>query len=290
MPELTGVSPVNFGSRQQPMIADVQGALNEPRLIEETGVAARIAHVVQSVLAGLEYRLVRVKLSAQAGMTVQIMAERLDGSMTVSDCEVASAALSPVLDAEDVVKGTYHLEISSPGIDRPLVRVSDFRRALGREARIEMKSGIAGRKRFRGRIVAVEGEGRSATLTLDRSDAATGESTKATLSLHDVAEARLVLNDSLIRQSLRAAKASQGEPECTAEEAGTVAPGGGGGAAHWRGPGRFSRNAGKVIPVCPAGVQVIVKEHELRRIKSPAPRGPGAGSPQTGERDGSKRE
>ena len=97
--------------------------LDEPRLIEESGVAARVAHLAQPVLAGLGYRLVRVKLSAQAGTTVQIMAERPDGSMNVKDCEIVSAALSPVLDVEDPVKTAYRLEISSPGIDRPLVRV-----------------------------------------------------------------------------------------------------------------------------------------------------------------------
>ncbi len=77
------------------MEMEAQGFLDEPRLIEETGVAARVAHIVQPVLAGLGYRLVRVKLSAQAGMTVQIMAERPDGSMNLDDCEIVSEALSP---------------------------------------------------------------------------------------------------------------------------------------------------------------------------------------------------
>ena len=148
-------------------IADECG-LDEPRFATETGVAARIAHLAAPVLADLGFRLVRVKLSAQAGATVQIMAERPDGSMSIEDCEAVSQALSPVLDVDDPVTGAYRLEISSPGIDRPLVRASDIARAIGHEARIEMavaQSGeFAGRKRFRGRIEAVEGDGREARL------------------------------------------------------------------------------------------------------------------------------
>ena len=84
------------------------------------------------------------------GATVQIMAERPDGTMTIDDCERASDALSPLLDVEEPVASAYRLEMSSPGIDRPLVRVSDFRRAIGHEARIEMAIPVDGRKRFRG--------------------------------------------------------------------------------------------------------------------------------------------
>ena len=190
---------------------ETQDVLDEPRLIEETGVAARVARIAQPVLAGLGYRLVRVKLSAQAGTTVQIMAERPDGSMNVDDCEIINAALSPVLDVEEPVKTAYRLEISSPGLDRPLVRVSDFRRALAQEARIEMNNLIDGRKRFRGLIGDVEGDGRSALVTLDRDDAKPGETARAMLPLHDIAEARLVLTEALIRQSLRAAKTAPDE-------------------------------------------------------------------------------
>jgi ribosome maturation factor RimP len=102
--------------------------LNEPRLVTETGVAARVGTIVDPVLRDIGYRLVRVKISAQNGCTVQIMAERPDGSMTVEDCEAVSRAVSPALDVDDPLDRAYHLEISSPGIDRPLVRVSDFAR------------------------------------------------------------------------------------------------------------------------------------------------------------------
>jgi ribosome maturation factor RimP len=180
-------------------------------LIEETGIAAQIARIAEPVLRGLGFRLVRVKLSGQAGIiTVQIMAERPDGSMSVDDCETVTMALSPVLDVEDPVKSPYRLEISSPGIDRPLVRVSDFRRACGREARIERRSTVEGRKRYRGQIVSVEGEGQNALLTLERSDAKPGERLEVALPLCEIDEAKLVLTEALIRDSLRAAKAARG--------------------------------------------------------------------------------
>ena len=256
------------------METEAQGVLGEPRLIEETGVAARVAHVAQPVLTGLGYRLVRVKLSAQAGMTVQIMAERPDGSMNLNDCEIVSAALSPILDVEEPVKGSYRLEISSPGIDRPLVRVSDFRRAFGREARIEMTTGVSGRKRFRGRVGEVEGQGRSAVVTLDRSDARPGEAIKTELLLRGVAEARLILSAALIRQSLRAAKASRGQDAGMEDEAGKAAPGEG--AEPRRGPGR--------------GVRSSFKQAKSKQANLPAPRRSGAAAPETGDTNGSQRQ
>jgi ribosome maturation factor RimP len=267
---------------------EAQGVLDEPRLIEETGVAARVAHIAQPVLTGLGYRLVRVKLSAQAGMTVQIMAERPDGSMNLSDCEIASAALSPILDVEDPVKGVYRLEISSPGIDRPLVRVSDFRRALGREARIEMTASIAGRKRFRGRVGEVEGEGRGASLTLDRSDAKPGEATKAVLLLRDVAEARLILTEALIRQSLRAAKASRGQDASIEDEARRAVPGEA--AEPRRGPGRVVREEFNAKPVGAAGVRSSFKPSKPNQAEPARPHRSGAASRKTGDKDGSQRQ
>ena len=129
--------------------------LDEARLIADNGLAQRIARVAEPVLRDLGLRVVRVKISAAQGATVQIMAERPDGTMSIDDCERASQALSPVFDLEEPVSQAYRLEISSPGIDRPLVRESDFRRAIGREARIEMAIPVDGRKRFRGRIEAV---------------------------------------------------------------------------------------------------------------------------------------
>ena len=102
------------------------------------------------MLRDLGYRLVRVKISSGDGPTIQIMAERPDGTMSIEDCEAVSVALSPVFDVEEPMAQAYRLEISSPGIDRPLVRESDFARAIGHEARVEMAVLVNGRKRFRG--------------------------------------------------------------------------------------------------------------------------------------------
>jgi ribosome maturation factor RimP len=120
-----------------------------------------IVDVVEPVLEELGFRLVRVKVSGRDGGTVQIMAERPGGEMTVDDCATISRRLSPVLDAYDPMPGQYRLEISSPGIDRPLVRPSDFALWAGHEAKVELKELVDGRKRFRGVIEGVEkGEAR----------------------------------------------------------------------------------------------------------------------------------
>jgi ribosome maturation factor RimP len=174
----------------------------EPRLITEQGIAARVAAIATPVLAGMGYRLVRVRISAAQGCTVQIMAERPDGSMLVGDCEAASRALSPVFDVEDPIDSEYRLEVSSPGIDRPLVRRSDFERNAGHEAKIEMTFAQDGRKRFRGILTGVEGE----AAKLRRKDAAEGEAADVLLPIADMAEARLVLTDELVRESLRKGK------------------------------------------------------------------------------------
>src|SRR5213079_1659491 len=132
--------------------------LAEPRLVVEPGAAARVSAVAGPVLQGMGYRLVRIKISAEAGCTVQIMAERPDGTMQIEDCEAISRALSPVLDAADPIDRAYRLEISSPGIDRPLVRRSDFERFAGQVVKIEMAVAIEGRRRFRGTLIGLEGD------------------------------------------------------------------------------------------------------------------------------------
>ena len=108
------------------------------RIIAETGIDARIAAIVEPVLNTMGYRLVRVRLSGQNGLTLQIMAERPDGSMTIEDCEEASNALSPALDVEDPIDRAYNLEVSSPGIDRPLTRLKDFDTYEGYERTIDV--------------------------------------------------------------------------------------------------------------------------------------------------------
>jgi ribosome maturation factor RimP len=179
----------------------------EPRLITEPGRAARVAALAEPVLADLGYRLVRVRISGAAGCTVQIMAERPDGSMAIEDCEAASRALSPVFDASDPIEGAYRLEISSPGIDRPLVRRSDFDRYAGHVAHIEMLAPIAGRRRFRGELLGTQKVGtQDQYVRLRRTDPAAGDTPEVLLPIDDMTEARLVLTDALIAESLRRSK------------------------------------------------------------------------------------
>ncbi|MDQ0503677.1 ribosome maturation factor RimP [Xanthobacter agilis] len=195
---------------------------NEPRLITETGVAARVAAIADGVLGALGFRLVRVKVTNHDGGTVQIMAERPDGTMTIDDCEAASRALSPVLDVEDPVAGAYRLELSSPGIDRPLVRRSDFERWAGHEVKVEMSVPVNSRKRFRGFLVGVEGD----AAVVRRDDARPDEEATVQLPMADIHDAKLMLTDALITEALRAAKAAgqalDEDDEAFLEDAGDV--------------------------------------------------------------------
>ena len=184
----------------------------EPRLIVEPGLAARVAAIVEPVLEQLSFRLVRVRISGMDGCTVQIMVERADGSMTIDDCEFVSRALSPVLDVADPIERAYRLEVSSPGLDRPLVRRSDFERFAGNVAKIEMAVAIDGRRRFRGTLVGVDGD----KARLRRADAAPGENPDVLLPIEEMGEAKLVLTNELVAQSLKRGK----EAERTAAAAG----------------------------------------------------------------------
>jgi ribosome maturation factor RimP len=237
------------------MVENASELLNEPRLVVEPGVAARVAAVAEPVLGGMGYRLVRVKVSGEAGCTVQIMAERPDGTILIEDCEAISRALSPVMDVANPIESAYRLEISSPGIDRPLVRVSDFRRAIGHEAKIELAHPLeSGRKRFRGDIVAVEGEGREAVVTLERKDASPDEEKIVRLPLRDLDEAKLMLTEALIRESLRAGKAQGGQEPGEEDDAPQE-------ERPRRGPGRFAAAAKqKAKPLVPAGIQAGFKK------------------------------
>jgi ribosome maturation factor RimP len=189
----------------------------EPRLIIESGRAARVAAIAEPVLAALGYRLVRVRISAFAGCTVQIMAERPDGTLSIEDCEAASRALSPVLDVADPIEVSYQLELSSPGIDRPLVRRSDFDRYAGHVAHVEMTAPIDGRRRFRGLLLGTAGD--SARI---RVADATPDGTDALLPIDDMMEAKLVLTDALVSESLRRSK--HGERQARERDNGKHAP------------------------------------------------------------------
>jgi ribosome maturation factor RimP len=186
----------------------------EPRLIVEPGLPARVAAIAEPVIESLGFRLVRVKVSATEGSTVQIMAERPDGSMTVEGCETISRALSPILDEADPIERAYRLEISSPGIDRPLVRKSDFERYTGHLVKIEMEMPVAGSKRFRGHLAGIEGD----AARLRRDDAGEGEEAEVLLPIEEMSDAKLVLTDELVTQALRREKSAKREARAARKE------------------------------------------------------------------------
>jgi ribosome maturation factor RimP len=192
----------------------------ERRLVVEPGVAARVAAVAEPVLEGLGYQLVRIKISGEAGCTVQIMAERPDGTMLIEDCEAISKALSPVMDVADPIQRAYRLEISSPGIDRPLVRQSDFERYTGHLVKIEMSVPHEGRKRFRGALQGIE----NGLVRVTRDDAKEhkgAQEADVQLPLADIASANLVLTNELIAESMRRGRDAEREQ---LEDAGVLPP------------------------------------------------------------------
>lgn len=140
----------------------------------------------------------RLKLMGGKRKTLQIMAERPDGQMDVEDCATLSRTLSEVLEAADPMAEEYVLEVSSPGIDRPLTAAEDFARFAGHEARIELKLGLDGRRRFRGVLLGLEG------LDILMDVVEEKETKRVKIPVGDVAEAKLVLTDRLIQESLKA--------------------------------------------------------------------------------------
>jgi ribosome maturation factor RimP len=173
--------------------------MTDDRLIRETGLGARVAAIVGPVIAGLGFRLVRVNISGLNGLTLQIMAERPDGTIDVEGCEAISKAVSPVLEAEDPVSRAYHLEVSSPGIDRPLVRKSDFALWAGHVMKVDTLVAVAGRRKFKGKTV----EAREGGFLFENDSVAYGEERLVEIPFEAISEARLVLTDELIREALR---------------------------------------------------------------------------------------
>ncbi len=169
------------------------------RFSEEPGKAGELARLVEPVVEELGFSLVRVKVSGRDGGTVQVMIERPGGQIGVEDCAAVSRRLSPLLDAYDPFPGGYRLEISSPGVDRPLVRPRDFAAWSGQEVKIELKELVDGRKRFRGEIEGFEeGEVRLRV-------ALEGDSEPVVMGfpLSLIAEAKLVLSDDLLRAAAK---------------------------------------------------------------------------------------
>ncbi len=177
--------------------------MSDVRIIIESGVDAKVANIIEPEIEDLGYRLVRVKLSNINGATLQIMAERPDGTMNVAGCEEVSRAISPILDIEDPISQAYHLEISSPGIDRPLVRLSDFVTWSGHTAKLETHQIINGRKRYKGMIISVSGN----DITFRREAPNEGEDLEFVLPINEIKDAKLVMTDGLITEALKRDKA-----------------------------------------------------------------------------------
>jgi ribosome maturation factor RimP len=170
----------------------------DERFTRESGQAAGIAELANPVLQELGFDLVRVRLSGQDGTTVQIMIERPEGQVTISDCTAVSRRLSPVFDAYDPMPGGYHLEVSSPGINRPLVRPRDFVTWAGHQARVELKELVDGRRRFKGEIEGFEDGELRLIVELDGYD----KPQTIGLSVDLIEEARLTVNDADIKKAL----------------------------------------------------------------------------------------
>ena len=171
--------------------------LTERRYVKETGLETRIARIVEPVANDLGYSLVRIKITQENGCTLQIMAEDENGRFTITDCERLSKDVSPVLDVEDPIDREYHLEVSSPGIDRPLVRARDFAAYVGHEVKVELADMLDGRRRFRGIIKAVDGD--HVVITLPDAPKDTDPDHRLPLAL--LAEAKLVMTDALLNMA-----------------------------------------------------------------------------------------
>ena len=166
----------------------------------------QIARIIEPSLEAMGYRLVRVALTGAQRPTLQVMAERRDeAAMTVEDCANISRSISALLDVADPIERAYRLEISSPGIDRPLVRRSDFERFAGHVVKVEMAVAIDGRRRFRGTLLGVDGD----KARLRRADAAADENPDVLLPIEEMAEAKLVLTNELVAQSLKRGKEAE---------------------------------------------------------------------------------
>lgn len=153
-------------------------------------LSARVAEIVAPSIAAMGYELVRVQLMGNRAPVLQVMAERSDrAGMTVEDCAAISRAVSALLDVEDPIDGTYSLEVSSPGIDRPLVALVDFERFSGHLAKVETRVPVDGRKRFRGTLAGVEGE----LVRLDRDDDGT-----VLVPFEQISRAKLIITDELL--------------------------------------------------------------------------------------------
>ena len=171
-------------------------------LIAKTAIDKRLAEIVTPVIEGLGFELVRLRLMSGKTKTLQIMAERPDGSIDVDDCGQISTAVSALMDVEDPIEDNYALEVSSPGIDRPLTRLKDFDTWQGYEAKLETTELIDGRRRFKGELAGVEGD--EVLVNLPEG----GETVTVGLQFDWLGDAKLVLTEDLISEMLRQRKAA----------------------------------------------------------------------------------
>ncbi|MCE8534356.1 ribosome maturation factor RimP [Ruegeria pomeroyi] len=171
-------------------------------LIAKAAIDRRLAEIVSPVIADLGYELVRIRLMSGKSTTLQIMADKPDGGIEVDDCAAVSNAVSATLDVEDPILDAYTLEVSSPGIDRPLTRLKDFEMFEGYEAKIETTELIDGRRRFKGELAGVEGN--EVLINIDQN----GETVTIGLEFDWLSDAKLVLTDDLIKEMLRQRKAA----------------------------------------------------------------------------------
>jgi ribosome maturation factor RimP len=171
-------------------------------LIAKTAIDRRLADIVSPVIEGLGFELVRIRLMGGRTRILQIMADRPDGGIEVDDCAAISTAVSAVLDVEDPIEENYVLEVSSPGIDRPLTRLKDFNMWVDYEARIETTELIDGRRRFKGTLQGTEGD--EVLIEIEEG----GEPLTIGLKFDWLSDAKLILTDELIAEMLRQRKAS----------------------------------------------------------------------------------
>jgi ribosome maturation factor RimP len=172
------------------------------RFAKETGIEREIAKFAEPVIEELGFRLVRVRVSGRDGGTVQVMAERPEGQMTIDDCVAISRKLSELFEVHDPMPGGYRLEVSTPGIDRPLVRPSDFASWVDHEAKIELKAPVDGRKRFRGVIEGADGD--EALLRIELPGETEPQTIGIPFSL--ISEAKLVADQDVLRADLASKK------------------------------------------------------------------------------------
>ncbi len=190
------------------------------RLAKEQGLAKIIAEIIEPVIEDTGFDLVRVRIMGEEeGLTVQIMAENLtDGTLGIDDCTAISRAISPILEVEDPIANEYRLEVSSPGMARPLVRPRDFERNAGLEAKIELSNMVDGRKRFRGVLEGFDSETKEVRVFVEMHGFS--EPQLIGLDFNNIEEARLVINDALLKAGKTAQKVKLAQQELEAKQDG----------------------------------------------------------------------